>query len=154
MDKFVTDPSFEAVKTFHTASLQSSQMAIVGRTPECLLDLDLRGHSTVWGVARDSHNSGLKMCFIWEFGAEDTKTAGVYGDDRHHRAYAYQDIKVNQKSNALCLTHLAFDTAFKIGGDWSDSKCGFTIYDTYGNSGKFHAACSSDHDGIDITNAN
>ncbi|KAJ7216046.1 hypothetical protein GGX14DRAFT_391706 [Mycena pura] len=58
MDKFVTDPSFEAVKTFHTASLQSSQMAIVGRTPECLLDLDLdlRGHSTVWAVARDSHS--------------------------------------------------------------------------------------------------
>ncbi|KAJ7230038.1 hypothetical protein GGX14DRAFT_553534 [Mycena pura] len=99
-------------------------------------------------------DSSLKMCFIWEFGAEDTKTAGVYGDDGDQHAYAYQDIKVNQKSNALCLTHLAFDTPFKIGGDWSDSECGFTIYDTYGNSGKFGAACSSDHDGIDITNAN
>ncbi|KAJ7192347.1 hypothetical protein GGX14DRAFT_380229 [Mycena pura] len=99
-------------------------------------------------------DSSLKMCFIWEFGAEDTKTAGVYKEDGDKRAYAYLDIKVNKKINALCLTHLAFDTAFKIGGDWSDSKCGFTIYDVYGNSGKFYVACSSDHDGIDITDAN
>ncbi|KAJ7189187.1 hypothetical protein C8R46DRAFT_877078 [Mycena filopes] len=99
-------------------------------------------------------DSTLKICLIWEFGAEATKTAGLYGEDSDHRAWAYQDIKVNQKSNALCLTHLAFDTAFKIGGDWSNTKCGFTIYDTYGNSGKFHVACSSDHNGIEIANAN
>ncbi|KAJ7189184.1 hypothetical protein C8R46DRAFT_35779 [Mycena filopes] len=99
--------------------------------------------------------SSLKICFIWDFGAGAIKTAGVYGEEGKYRAYAYQDIKVNQKSNALCLTHLAFDrTVIKIGGDWSNTKCGFIIYDTYGNSGKFHVACSSDHNGIEITNAN
>ncbi|KAL6232352.1 hypothetical protein BDW75DRAFT_217926, partial [Aspergillus navahoensis] len=69
--------------------------------------------------------------------------------------WAFDDIKINQKSKALCLTRLAFECPDTIwGNDWSMNDCGFTLYDIYGNSGKFSASFSDDHDKVVIRNAN
>jgi hypothetical protein len=109
------------------------------------------------------NNKNLKLSFIWDFGAEATKTAGLYkeglikdwGRVCGRKAYAYTDIKVNQKSNALCLTRLAIDCPDTIWGSrWSNDNCGFTLYDIYGNAGKFSASFSDDHNLIIIKNAN
>ena len=104
-------------------------------------------------------NKDLKLSYIWDFGAEATKKAGLYKNDTvsvvEAEAYAYADIKVNQKSNALCLTRLTFsDPSFDWGGKWSNDKCGFTVYDIYGNSGKFSASFTADHDLITLNDAN
>ncbi|KAI0453888.1 hypothetical protein F5B21DRAFT_478203 [Xylaria acuta] len=110
--------------------------------------------------AADKKN--LKLSFIWDFGGgSTTKAAGLlkeatvtdWGQQVGRRAHAYPDIKVNQKSNALCLTRLAIDCPDEIwGSNWSNTNCGFTIYDEYGNSGKFSASFSDDHNLIKIKN--
>ncbi|KAK0716311.1 hypothetical protein B0H67DRAFT_489878 [Lasiosphaeris hirsuta] len=108
-------------------------------------------------------DKNLKLSFIWEFGPEATKAAGLYKEGTivdwltpcGRKAYAYPDIKVNQKSNALCLTRLAIDCPDTIwGAKWSTGNCGFTIYDVYGNTGKFSASYSDDHNLLTISNAN
>ncbi|KAK3356818.1 hypothetical protein B0T25DRAFT_537470 [Lasiosphaeria hispida] len=108
-------------------------------------------------------DKNLKLSFIWEFGPEATKAAGLYKEGTivdwltpcGRKAYAYPDIKVNQKSNALCLTRLAIDCPDTIwGAKWSSGNCGFTIYDVYGNAGKFSASYSDDHNLLTISNAN
>ncbi|CAM6102841.1 unnamed protein product [Calypogeia fissa] len=108
-------------------------------------------------------NKNLKLSFIWDFGTETTKTAGLYqeatisdwGCNCGRKAYAYRDIKVNQKSNALCLTRLAMDFPDEIwGSKWSNNDCGFTLYDMYGNTGKFYAGFTDDHNLVTIRNAN
>ena len=102
----------------------------------------------------------LKLCFIWEYGSEATRTAGLLRKDGWdtsgwRKAWAWDDIKINQKSNALCLTRMAFECPDSIWGkDWCSSDCGFTLYDIYGNTGKFHSSFSDDHDQIVIRNAN
>ncbi|KAI5921439.1 hypothetical protein F4810DRAFT_712477 [Camillea tinctor] len=105
-------------------------------------------------------NGKLRLSFIWEFATQSTKTVGLYRESRMSGIYtneihASEDIEVNQKSNALCLTRMAFDIGDDIWGDnWSNSNCGFTIYDHYGNTGQFHASWSEDKDAIVITDSN
>ncbi|TRX93350.1 hypothetical protein FHL15_005625 [Xylaria flabelliformis] len=105
-------------------------------------------------------NKNLKLSFIWDYGGgTTTKTAGLYkegtivdwGVDCKRRAHAYPDIKVNQKSNAVCLTRLAIDCPDEIwGSKWSNDNCGFQVWDEYGNTGKFAAGFSDDHDAVTI----
>lgn len=100
-------------------------------------------------------NSGkLSLSFIWGFATESTNTAGLYretGSPNTTKVEAFEDIKVNQKSNALCLTRMVFNYNHDIwGSNWSNSNCGFTVYDRYGNKGKFYASWSEDEDIIVI----
>ncbi|MCJ1346265.1 hypothetical protein MMC31_004480 [Peltigera leucophlebia] len=104
----------------------------------------------------------LKLFFIWNYGKEAIKTAGLYkeativdwGIHCGRKAYAYTDIKVNQKKNALCLTRLAYDCPDTIWGQQWYYNCGFKLYDLYGNMGTFSASTSPDRNLVVISNAN
>ncbi|RPA93704.1 hypothetical protein L873DRAFT_1830615 [Choiromyces venosus 120613-1] len=111
--------------------------------------------------AADDKN--LKLSFIWDFGKETTKAAGLYREATitdwftscGRKAHAKIDIKVNQKKNALCLTRLAIDCPDTIWGtQWSYYGCWFQLYDIYGNIGTFSASFSKDHNLIEIKNTN
>ncbi|KAK6514731.1 hypothetical protein TWF281_004926 [Arthrobotrys megalospora] len=105
-----------------------------------------------------SDNGRLRLSFIWGIATQSTKTAGLYretGSPNTTKIKAFEDIKVNQKSNALCLTRMAFNYSRQIwGSNWSNSDCGFTVYDCYGNAGKFYASWSKDEDIIIIRDSN
>lgn len=106
-----------------------------------------------------SDNGKLRLSFIWEFATtQSTKTAGLYremGSPDTTKVEAFKDIKVNQKSRALCLTRLAFNYERQIWGtNWKNSDCGFTLYDCYGNAGKFYASWIKEEDIIVIRDCN
>ncbi|XXH00618.1 hypothetical protein Hte_006966 [Hypoxylon texense] len=105
-----------------------------------------------------SDSGKLRLSFIWGFATQSTKTAGLYretGSPNTTKVEAFEDIKVNQKSNSLCLTRMAFNYNQNIwGSDWNNSDCGFTVYDRYGNTGKFYASWSEDEDVIVIKDSN
>jgi len=106
--------------------------------------------------------TNLDLFFIWDYGKEATKTAGLYkeatvvdwGTDCGRKAHAEKDIKVNQKENALCLTRLAYDCSDTIWGSSWWFNCGFTLYDIYGNKGTFSAGFSDDRNKVVIKNSN
>ena len=89
--------------------------------------------------------TSLMLSSKWDFGAKTETEVGLdfEGTDnicyilRFH-AEAIETITVNQKANALCLTRLAYSPAERIwGNSWSNSKCEFTISNTYSNKGHF-----------------
>ncbi|KAI1171848.1 hypothetical protein F4777DRAFT_29957 [Nemania sp. FL0916] len=117
-------------------------------------DLRLTGCYAFW---TPDNNMSLRLSFIWQFGPQSTQEAGLTQEDGWCAALAHPNITINQKSNALCLTRLRFnaDIPLPMWKDrWANSDCGFTIYDIYGNWGKFSAGFSDDHDLIKIKNAN
>ncbi|KAI1115602.1 hypothetical protein F5Y14DRAFT_449957 [Nemania sp. NC0429] len=67
----------------------------------------------------------LRLSFIWEFGSQTRRDVGL---------------------------NSGFSDTW--GGEWNDPNYGFTIYDIYGNWGKFSASFSDNHDLIKIKNAN
>ncbi|KAK2612586.1 hypothetical protein QQS21_001357 [Conoideocrella luteorostrata] len=105
-----------------------------------------------------SDSGKLRLSFIWGFATQSTKNAGLYretGSPDTTKVEAFKDIKVNQKSSALCLTRMAFNYNRDIwGSNWSNGDCGFTVYDRYGNTGKFYASWSKDEDIITIRDSN
>lgn len=105
-----------------------------------------------------SDKGKLSLSFIWGIASETTMEAGLYsesGSPNTTKVEAFMDIKVNLKSNALCLTRMFFDYARDIWGkDWSKSDCGFTVFDRYGNTGKFYASYSEDQSTIVIRDSN
>ena len=118
-----------------------------------------RGDSRLANLFNYWSKSGiLRLSFIWGIATQSTKSAGLYrgtGSPNTTKVEAFEDIKVNQKSNALCLTRLAFNYNHDIwGSNWSNSDCGFTVYDRYGNAGKFYASWSEDEDRIVIRDSN
>ncbi|KAJ8116454.1 hypothetical protein ONZ43_g4437 [Nemania bipapillata] len=98
-----------------------------------------------------SGDGKLNLSFIWGIAPQSTREVGRVVIDMYQAVMAVK-IKVNQKSNALCLTRMAFDagTNVSLGSNWSNKNCGFTVYDCYGNTGKFSASWSKDKDIIVI----
>ncbi|KAI1169832.1 hypothetical protein F4777DRAFT_571666 [Nemania sp. FL0916] len=106
-----------------------------------------------------SNNTGnLRLSFIWEFGTEETRAVGLYretGSPNTTRIEAFEDIKINKKRNALCLTRLGFNWNSNIWGtNWSSDNTGFTVYDRFGNMGTFYAVWVEDEDVIVIQDSN
>jgi len=106
-------------------------------------------------------NSGqcLSLFYTWSCDTETTPSAGinvtVTAQLVTYSIASYATITVNQKKNALCLTHLTFDffTAINWGDLWHYN-CGFKLYDIYGNTGTFSAGFSYDRSLLVIGNAN
>ena len=104
----------------------------------------------------------MKLSLIWGLGVETVRTVGLFVKStvtdasgvRGLAADAFVNMRINKRSNAVCLTRLAFDCTDSIWGDnWSNDHCGFTVYDVYGNAGKFAAGFSSNHNLVAISNA-
>ncbi|KAF2798611.1 hypothetical protein K505DRAFT_405097 [Melanomma pulvis-pyrius CBS 109.77] len=122
--------------------------------------------------AKRTPGTEMKLFFIWDDGPEATKTVGLDRKTTNVQnkitytltIHANAAIQVNQKRGALCLSRLAFRLKDAIWGDeWSYDKCGFTLYDTFGNMGTFYAkfqsdpyyvTASSNSDAVVIGNAN
>lgn len=107
------------------------------------------------------NNRELQQCFIWPMGKEFQARAGVQRWDHEHGVHpewkvdAAARIKVNQKANALCLTHLVFEQLpFPQWGEGWSMRCWFTIYDKYGNTGTFSATYDTKQELIKIENHN
>jgi hypothetical protein len=77
------------------------------------------------------HFQETLLHYLWPIGPQQTKQAG------HQNAIA--NIIVNQRRGALCLTrlHLQYPPLYSDGGGWFTGQ--FTIWDEYGNWGKFKA---------------
>ncbi|KAF7587275.1 hypothetical protein BBP40_007492 [Aspergillus hancockii] len=85
--------------------------------------------------------------YLWPMGLQQTKQAG----NKDARA----DITINQRQGTLCFTRLVLQGIGKLyadNGGWYTNQ--FTIYDQYGNWGKFQAGHSSDKNLITMTAVN
>lgn len=123
------------------------------------------GHPADWRLANcygyySKNGKTLMLSFIWGLDVETKTTAGLYrranikgGSGTVGRAAdGFVNMTVNQRPNAVCLTRLALDAPDAIWGEnWSAESTTFTVYDVYGNSGKFTAGFNADHNLVAIS---
>ncbi|GFF97704.1 hypothetical protein IFM53868_09327 [Aspergillus udagawae] len=81
--------------------------------------------------------------YLWPIGSQQTKQAG------HPNAIA--NITVNQRHGALCLTRLTLQGPKLYGNNGAGFNGRFTIWDEYGNWGKFGAGSKDDYNVITVS---
>jgi hypothetical protein len=121
------------------------------------------GHPPDWRLSNcygyySAGRGTMRLSYIWGLDGRTTTTAGLYkraaiSDAGQVRAAdAFVNMTVNQRTNAVCLTRLAFDAPDAIWGeDWSAQDTTFTVYDQYGNKGTFKAGYSDNHNLVAIS---
>ena len=96
----------------------------------------------------------LKLHYIWENGPQTRKTVGENRSwTRNGVTYtvtAQVTVNVNQRRNALCLTRMSFEKGHYGWNTGFNHRCGFELYDIYGNHGSFTASHSAEGDEIVI----
>ncbi|GFF61357.1 hypothetical protein IFM51744_10661 [Aspergillus udagawae] len=81
--------------------------------------------------------------YLWPIGSQQTKQAG------HQNATA--NITINQRHGALCLTRLTLQGPKLYGNNGAGFNGRFTIWDEYGNWGKFGAGSKDDYNVITVS---